>query len=88
MKKLLFILLPILTLSLASCKPTTPLRNTGDIYDITNYDTRVYCDKGTTPLCNHCESWKDLDSDKLHKARSVTCTYVGDHCHYCVTWVK
>lgn len=91
MKKLLIVLLPILTLSLASCKATTPLRNSGDIYDITNYDTHVYCT--LTNTCTHCESWDSLSEEKLHKAKSITCTNLtsdsySPHYHYCITWVK
>lgn len=94
MKKLLLILLPILTLSLASCKPTTPLRNSGDIYDITNYETVIYCDKGSSSLeaCRNCTNWYTINSEKLKTAKSITCENVatssGYHVHYCVTWVK
>lgn len=90
MKKLL-VVLPLLVLSLTGCK----VRATGDKYDITNYETRVYCNyRGNRygQECAGCEPWNTLSAEKLHTAKSVTCEslgYDGDayHCHYCVTWV-
>ncbi len=92
MKKVLAILLPILALSLISCKGTPSVRNSGDIYDITSYETRVYCTRTNATLCTHCDSWASLSEEKLHTAKSITCTNLTTdsaypHYHYCVTWV-
>ena len=86
MKKLLFALLACL--SLTACN----VRKTGDIKDIANYETRIYCSQRNNNVCNHCDSWESLDEEKLHKAKSVTCTNLTSdsyypHYHYCVTWV-
>ena len=88
MKKALISLLAIVTLGLTGCK----VRATGDKYDITQYETRVYCT--LTNPCTHCDSWVSLSEEKLHTAKSITCenltrdgTYTDSHYHYCVTWV-
>ncbi len=87
MKKLLLAILAVGSLALTGCKNTPTVRNSGDVYDITSYETRVYCTYESP--CEHCDSWTNLSEEDLHKAKSVTCTYMGEynHFHYCVTWV-
>ena len=50
------------------------------------FKTHIYCTN--SKVCEHCESWKDLSDEELHKAYNVNCEVIeGAHIHYVVTWV-
>ncbi len=81
MKKIIKLLAPLFLL-LSSC--------TNNVYE---FKSIIYCARqeaypASGNICRNCENWYNVSKEQLESAYSITCTYVKDHCHYCVTWGK